>query len=459
MPDVEGLDGTTRGPARSRRRGWRSYRGGSRTPTSRPGPSITQDPQPGDRIERGNFVTIVVSTGPKKVEVPNVVGRSRDEAVSALTSAGLTPNVVPVNSLEPVNTVLATAPKAGTEVIEGTSVRVNVSSGPKPVTVPNVIGSPFESAESTLQGVGFAVARENVEDAAAAGIVVGQSPAAGTQQGKGSVITLQVSQGPQTSQIPDVTSQTEADALAQLRASGFEVSGGRGDRRRREPRREGALAGSGGRHGRGGGHDGDDRRRPLRGSATARATAAADHDHSDHDHSLAVSRIRVAVVAGGRSSEHEISLASARSVLEALDPARYEVTQIAIGRDGRWALGGGDEPAALEESVPVTQSLPVLADSKPAEALAAVESSSRCCTAPSARTERCRGCSSWPTSPTSAPAWPLRRLHGQGPLQVGAARQRHPRQRNMTLRRGDERGAVRLPVFVKPARLGSSVGI
>ena len=54
-----------------------------------------------------------------------------------------------------------------------------------------------------------------------------------------------------------------------------------------------------------------------------------------------MSRIRVAVVAGGRSSEHEISLASARSVLEALDPARYEVTQIAIGRDGRWALGGG----------------------------------------------------------------------------------------------------------------------
>ena len=46
----------------------------------------------------------------------------------------------------------------------------------------------------------------------------------------------------------------------------------------------------------------------------------------------------MAVVAGGRSSEHEISLASARSVLEALDPERYETTTIAIGRDGRWAL-------------------------------------------------------------------------------------------------------------------------
>jgi serine/threonine-protein kinase len=182
-----------------------------------------QDPQPGDRTEKGNFVTIIVSTGPKKVDVPNVVGQNRDQAVSALTSAGLKPNVVPVNSLEPVNTVLATAPKAGTEVLEGTAVRVNVSSGPKPVAVPNVIGSAFESAQSTLQGVGFAVARNDVEDPAAAGTVVGQTPAAGTQQSKGSVITLQVSSGPKTSQVPDVTSQIEADARRQLQQSGFEV--------------------------------------------------------------------------------------------------------------------------------------------------------------------------------------------------------------------------------------------
>ncbi len=183
-----------------------------------------QDPQPGDRIERGNFVTIVVSTGPSKVRVPTVVGESRDRAVSDLTAAGLKPNVVAVNSLEPVDTVLATAPAAGTEVIVGTAVRVNVSKGPKPITVPSVIGTAYESAQSQLQGLGFAVTREDVEDAQQPeGIVVGQTPAAGTQQGKGSVIALQVSQGPQTSQVPDVTSLTEADAAAQLAQSGFEV--------------------------------------------------------------------------------------------------------------------------------------------------------------------------------------------------------------------------------------------
>ncbi len=54
-------------------------------------------------------------------------------------------------------------------------------------------------------------------------------------------------------------------------------------------------------------------------------------------------RRRVAVLMGGRSSEHEISLASARSVLDALDPERYEVVTIEIGRDGRWALESGTQ--------------------------------------------------------------------------------------------------------------------
>ena len=63
-------------------------------------------------------------------------------------------------------------------------------------------------------------------------------------------------------------------------------------------------------------------------------------------------RVRVALLAGGRSSEHEISLASARSVLEALDPDEYEVVTVAIGRDGRWELGSGDGSSAVAETLP-----------------------------------------------------------------------------------------------------------
>jgi D-alanine-D-alanine ligase len=60
-----------------------------------------------------------------------------------------------------------------------------------------------------------------------------------------------------------------------------------------------------------------------------------------------VSRLRVAVIMGGRSSEHDISLASARSVVESLDPDRYEVRPIEIGRDGQWELGPAHEQPEL----------------------------------------------------------------------------------------------------------------
>jgi D-alanine-D-alanine ligase len=67
-------------------------------------------------------------------------------------------------------------------------------------------------------------------------------------------------------------------------------------------------------------------------------------------------RLRVGVIFGGQSGEHEVSLASARSVMAALDPQKYEIVPIGITRSGRWLLGGdplaslaagtGDQPDA-----------------------------------------------------------------------------------------------------------------
>ncbi|MCB0359743.1 MAG: hypothetical protein KDD44_08905, partial [Bdellovibrionales bacterium] len=51
--------------------------------------------------------------------------------------------------------------------------------------------------------------------------------------------------------------------------------------------------------------------------------------------------IRLGVVCGGMSSEHEVSLASAKNVLEAIDRGRFDVTEIAILKDGRWVVGEG----------------------------------------------------------------------------------------------------------------------
>jgi serine/threonine-protein kinase len=184
---------------------------------------FSQDPEPPVRMERGNFVTILVSSGKPKVQIPNVVGRSRDDAVAALRDANLRFRVVEINSDKAVNSVTAQAPKAGEIVVEGTQVRINVSKGPKPIPVPNVVGMAYESAASVLQGSNFAVAREDVEDDAPTGTVVAQSPAPDTLAGRGATVTLQVSIGPSTSTVPDVTSQDEASARDQITEAGFRV--------------------------------------------------------------------------------------------------------------------------------------------------------------------------------------------------------------------------------------------
>ncbi|MGC1913390.1 MAG: hypothetical protein WA660_16240, partial [Candidatus Acidiferrales bacterium] len=52
-------------------------------------------------------------------------------------------------------------------------------------------------------------------------------------------------------------------------------------------------------------------------------------------------RLRVGILFGGRSGEHEVSLASAASVIRALDPEKYEAVPIGIAKDGRWLVGTG----------------------------------------------------------------------------------------------------------------------
>jgi D-alanine-D-alanine ligase len=76
-------------------------------------------------------------------------------------------------------------------------------------------------------------------------------------------------------------------------------------------------------------------------------------------------RLHVAVIFGGRSGEHEVSLMSARSVLSVLDPAKYEVTQVGITHEGTW-LTGNDVLDKLEQDK--TEGLiPVLLSPDPSE--------------------------------------------------------------------------------------------
>jgi serine/threonine-protein kinase len=188
------------------------------------GQVFDQSPQPGDHIDKGNTVTIDVSTGKPKVEVPDVRNKSLQDAVASITSAKLKANVVQINSGAPSGTVTAQDPKPGTRLVEGGSVRINVSKGPKPISVPSVIGQPIDQATSTLQAAGFAVARQDVDSSQPKNTVVGESPSGNSLLASGSTITLSVSKGPKTSAVPDVTSLDLATAVSMLHDSGFKVT-------------------------------------------------------------------------------------------------------------------------------------------------------------------------------------------------------------------------------------------
>ena len=144
--------------------------------------------------------------------------------MASITSAKLKANVVQINSGQPSGTVTAQDPKPGTRLVEGSTVRINVSKGPKPISVPSVVGQPFDQASSTLQAAGFAVARQDVDSTQPKDTVIGESPSGNSLVANGSTITLSVSKGPKTSAVPDVTSLDLATAVSTLHDSGFKVT-------------------------------------------------------------------------------------------------------------------------------------------------------------------------------------------------------------------------------------------
>jgi serine/threonine-protein kinase len=182
-----------------------------------------QSPAGGERIDKANTVTILVSSGKPKVTVPQVIGDQATDAVAALTEKGLKANIHRINSDKESGTVTGQFPKAGTRLVKGERVRINVSQGPKPIAIPPVVSVPYVQAAATLQGAGFAVFRRDVESSEPKDVVVQMDPPANTLASKGSTVTLFVSKGPKESTIPDVTSFSRTDAIATLRNSGFKV--------------------------------------------------------------------------------------------------------------------------------------------------------------------------------------------------------------------------------------------
>lgn len=185
-------------------------------------------------------------------------------------------------------------------------------------------------------------------------------------------------------------------------------------------------------------------------------------------------RLRIGVLYGGRSSEHEVSLMSATNVVRALRPERYEVVPIFVSRDGRWLLGGFDGGALAAPSsgselclVPGGRGrlLAIPADAAPHE-LPAIDALFPVLHGLAGEDGSVQGLAEVARVPLvgcgilgSAAALDkdiAKRLLAQAGIPNARSLTIHP---DATPSFAEVEAALGLPVFVKPARQGSSVGV
>ena len=170
-------------------------------------------------------IVLKVSKGPATELMLNVLGKTYEEAEKALKDAGFI-DVYPqeVESLEPAGTVVGQSADADVEIPINEPITLEVSKGPKEVTVPDLTTKTFEAAEKILKDLGFiTVTRNDVENDAPVGEVVGQSVNKGDKVTVVTEIVLDVSKGPKMATVPNVVGKSFEDAKAELDAWGFKV--------------------------------------------------------------------------------------------------------------------------------------------------------------------------------------------------------------------------------------------
>ncbi|MEU9711215.1 Stk1 family PASTA domain-containing Ser/Thr kinase [Streptomyces sp. NPDC047967] len=191
------------------------------------GQICSQDPSADAMMDKDGTVTVVVSSGAPKVEVPNVLEKSEDGAREVLEGDGFSVNVTTEESDKPEGTVIKQDPKGGAKADEESEVTITVAVQ-ETLDLPDMRTRTFEAAEQQLLGIGFTnVSRTDVESDKPAGEVIEQTPAGPSKQGKDVQIVLKVSKGPaqpEQVQIPgDIGGKPYKDVKGQLEGLGFVV--------------------------------------------------------------------------------------------------------------------------------------------------------------------------------------------------------------------------------------------
>lgn len=163
------------------------------------GKVISTDPAPGIELEEGKTVTMYVSQGKERVEVPNLVGHTYDEAVAMLTELGLTPNATEEYSNKNTGEVLSQTQSAGKKVEKGSTIDFVISKGKEQAVVPGLVWATYEDALAKLSSAGLKpgnVTREYDNTGEfPEGYVMYQTQGEGTTLDKGGSVDFVVSKG------------------------------------------------------------------------------------------------------------------------------------------------------------------------------------------------------------------------------------------------------------------------
>ena len=189
--------------------------------------SITHsDPSGGEPVHKRAEVQLYVSKGVDMKNVPDVSGKSQDDAKKVLTQAGLALGAITDAYSEdvPQGQVISQSVPSGTSVPHDTAVDVVLSKGREPLTVPSLGGMSADAAKSAIEGLGLvATPTEAFSDTVAEGQVISQQTNEGTILHRGDTVAYTVSKGPDKVAVPDVVGRQRQEARTILENAGFSV--------------------------------------------------------------------------------------------------------------------------------------------------------------------------------------------------------------------------------------------
>lgn len=179
--------------------GFLAAKGDQRYHASAPeGMVLGQNPVPSATEPKGTTVVLDVSRGQRLLDVPQLVGLTRQQAQLAIENSGLdVGDVTEVENPAPRGQVLSSAPAAGARVPAPSPVNLTVSRGPATVAIPDVTGQSLDAARSLLTQLGFKLAPLSIDSTGLMppNSIVSQSPAANASVPAGSTVHLTVARG------------------------------------------------------------------------------------------------------------------------------------------------------------------------------------------------------------------------------------------------------------------------